>query len=138
MPIVLFSIMKYVKEYKHVAPIFTTFFLSPSHFFLYSFPYKAKENKEFPVDVVDWGSGIVTAVARVTAVVRVQNLAQELPCAMGTANQIKENRQMDSFPVFKDVPFSEQQHSATIMFLNPNFTVKPTKTKFKSLPCDAK
>ena len=39
----------------------------------------------FPGVSVGWGSGIVTAVAQVTAVAGVQTLAQEFPYATGTA-----------------------------------------------------
>lgn len=38
---------------------------------------------EFPGGLVGYGSSIVTAVAHIAAVVSVQSLAQELPCAVG-------------------------------------------------------
>ena len=45
--------------------------------------------KKFPGGSVGGGSGIVTAVAQVTAVLRVPPLAQELPHAMGSAKKKK-------------------------------------------------
>ena len=45
--------------------------------------------KKFPGGSVGGGSGIVTAVAQVTAVLRVPPLAQELLHAMGSAKKIK-------------------------------------------------
>lgn len=43
-PIVLFSLIKHIEEDRYFIPIFTISFLCP-HFFLYTFPYKVKENR---------------------------------------------------------------------------------------------
>ena len=58
----------------------------------------------FPHGSASWGSGVVTAVALVTAVVQVQFLAQELPHVVGTARKKK------SMPDFKST-FYELENS---------------------------
>ena len=43
--------------------------------------------EEFPCGTVNYGSGVVTAVTWVTAVVQVWSLAQDLPNAVGMAKK---------------------------------------------------
>ena len=51
-----------------------------------------KPKQEFPCGTVGYGSGVLTAVAWTTALVQVQSLAQEHPCATGTTNKNKTNK----------------------------------------------
>lgn len=50
-------------------------------------PFKFLLVEEFPGGSVSYGSGVITAVARVSAVVRDPSLAQELPHDVDTAKK---------------------------------------------------
>lgn len=48
-----------------------------------------RRRRELPGGPVGWGSGVVSAVARATAVVWIHSLARELPPAVGAAKRKK-------------------------------------------------
>ena len=48
-----------------------------------------RRRRELPGGPVGWGSGVVSAVARVAAVVWIHSLARELPPVMGAAKRKK-------------------------------------------------
>ena len=62
---------------------------------------------EFPGGAVGQGSGVVTTVAQVTAMVRVRSLARELLHAAGTARKKKKKRRKLYLPVLRLDPLAD-------------------------------
>lgn len=65
---------------------------------------KVEENWGFPFGTAGEGSGVVPAVARVSAVVPVGFLAQELPQISGVAQKVKELNRKDRVYIYFLIP----------------------------------
>lgn len=59
---------------------------------IYDILFWKNGNMEFPGDWAGYGSGVVTAAARVTAVAQIGSLALEFPYAAGVAKKKKKRK----------------------------------------------